>query len=74
MVTKINRGSDRNYNGSHDDCVDVVEYERDPVGTGLATAAAVDAAPHELGDDGDCHGEEDEAEHRDAPGIVVVQD
>ena len=52
----------------------MVEYERDPVSTGLATAAAVDAAPHELGDDGDCHGEEDEAEHRDAPGIVVVQD
>ena len=52
----------------------MVEYERDPVSTGLATAAAVDAAPHELRDDGDCHGEEDEAEHRDAPGIVVVQD
>ena len=52
----------------------MVEYERDPVGAGLATATAVDAAPHELCDDGDGHGEEDGAEHRDAPGIVVVKD
>ena len=61
-------------NNSHDDCVDVVEYERDPVGAGLATAAAVDASPHELGDDGDGHWQEDEAEYCDAPRIVVVQD
>ena len=59
---------------SHDDGVDVVEYERDPIGAGLATAAAVDASPHELSDDGDGHGQEDEAEHCDAPRIVVVQD
>ena len=52
---------------SHDDSVDMVEYEGDPV------AARVDASPHELGNNRGDHGQEDEAEHRNAPRIVVVQ-
>ena len=51
----------------------MVEDERDPVGARLAAAAAVDAAAHELRDDGHGHREEDEAEHGDAPRVLVVQ-
>ena len=58
---------------SHDDGVDVVEDERDPVGACLAAATAVDAAAHELSDDGHGHREEDEAEDSDAPRVLVVQ-
>jgi hypothetical protein len=52
---------------AHEDGVDVVEDERDPVGGGLVAAAAVDADPEELAEDGHDHGKEDKAEDTPAP-------
>ena len=52
----------------------MVENERDPVGAGLSAAAAVNAAPQQLGHDGHEDGEHDEAQNQNPPAIVIVQD
>ena len=52
---------------SHDDCVEVVEDERDPIGGRFSATLAVDASPEDLAEDRDGDGSHDESQNNPAP-------
>ena len=55
------------WNSSHDNSVEVVEDERDPIGGRLSATLAVDASPEDLAEDRDGDGRHDETQNNPAP-------
>lgn len=58
----------------HDDGVNVIEDERNPVGAGFAAAFAVDASSQELRDDREHDRQTDETQDGQTVDVVVVED
>ncbi len=56
------------YDGnSHDDRIEVIENERNPIRRRFAAALAVDARPEDLAEDGDRDGQQDDGQNGPAP-------